>query len=267
MIVHGFPKLDLAIDLEIARRIGAEVLEILPYWPVFPDPESLRVEVEDAGFRIHSAHGSWGGHSIRAGRVDLASPNSEIGTSSLDDLKLCADWLGRAGGSCLVIHPGGLSDRADQEIRRDALFRGLALLADHVQGTGVTVCVENMPTGVFPGSRMAEIAAIVTDLNRPEIGLALDTGHANITSTAANETLSAGSHLRTTHVHDNDGRQDRHLPPGRGTIDWGNWIEALDAIDYRGPIVLECIKFLRDQPDCMTPDFLCLLRLMTGLDR
>jgi sugar phosphate isomerase/epimerase len=267
MIVSGFPKLDLAIDLAIAGRLGAEVLEILPYWRAYPDPSLLRKRVEDHGFRIHSAHGCWGGQAIQADRVDLGSLDESTWSSSLDDLKRCVDWLQAAGGTCLVIHPGGLSAREEREDRRRALMRGLVELAEHARATDVVLCVENMPPGVFPGSQMADLFAIVQELDQPRIGLALDTGHANISpSGTSTETEHGAQRLWTTHVHDNDGRQDSHLPPGQGSIDWVAWARTLDSIDYRGPIVLECIKHLRDRPESLTTDLLELLRLLTGLD-
>ena len=267
MIVYGFPKGDLEIDLAIAGRLGAEVLEILPFWSSYPDPAQLRSRISAPGLQIHSAHGCWGGQSILADRVDLGSPHIPTWSASVDDLKRCVDWLQAAGGSCLVVHPGALSAPEDIDHRRDALARGLTVLADHAQGTGVTLCVENMPPGVFPGSRMLELFQLVEELDRPEVALTLDTGHAQISAETASETLVAGSRLRTTHVHDNDGRQDVHLPPGLGSIDWGGWVAALDAIDYRGPIVLECIKHLRDKPESLGEDLLGLLRRMTGLER
>ncbi len=216
--------------------------------------------------QIHSAHGCWGGQSIRASRVDLASTEADTWTVSVDDLKRCVDWLQAAGGSCLVVHPGGLSERDDLAIRLETLGRGLVALADHARGTGVTLCVENMPPGVHPGSRMLELFDLVVAIDRVEVALALDTGHAHISADLVSETLAAGKRLNTTHVHDNDGRQDAHLPPGLGSIDWAAWAEALDAIEYRGPIVLECIKHLRDRPDGITPEFLKRLRLLTGLE-
>src|SRR5262249_55262569 len=151
------------------------------------------------------------------------------------------------------IHPGGLSFAEDAPARRDCLARGLLSLAEHARGTGVILCVENMPPGVHPGSRMADLFDLVSTLDRPELALALDTGHAHIAATPASETLAAGRLLRTTHVHDNDGRQDTHLPPGLGTLDWDAWAVALDAIDYRGPILLECIRHLRKEPDSLSP--------------
>ena len=266
MIVYGFPKAAIEVDLVIATTIGAEVVEVLPDWRAFPDPLPLRQMVEDRGLKIHSAHGCWGGQSIQAQRVDLGNPDPKTWADSVDDLRRCLDWLQAAGGTCLVVHPGGLSEPENLARRRGALTRGLSALADDSAGSGVTICVENMPPGVFPGSRMAELREIVDEIDRAEVALALDTGHARISGDVPLETLAAGHRLRTTHVHDNDGRQDTHLPPGSGTIDWGEWVEALDAIDYRGPILLECIKHLRDHPDSLTPQFLGRLRRMCGLE-
>jgi sugar phosphate isomerase/epimerase len=266
MIVYGYPSLSLDGELEIAHKIGAQLLEILPFWASYPDPVFLRRRIEAGGFKIHSAHGCWGSQRIRADRVDLGGLEPSVRSASLDDLRHCVDWLSSAGGSCLVIHPGGLSDPVSFQARRHALIQGLSLLADHASGTGVTICVENMPPGVYPGSRMQDLMEIIEELNRPEVGLALDTGHANLSSSVSTESLASGSQLRTTHVHDNEGRQDNHLPPGQGTIDWVEWVATLDAIDYRGPIVLECIKHLRDHPESLTPELLARLRFLTGLE-
>jgi sugar phosphate isomerase/epimerase len=265
MIAYGFAGRDIGPDLAIAARLGVATLEIFPDWRAFPDPGSVRTRTRDAGFTIHSAHGCWGGQSIRAARVDLGDTAPEAHRASVADLKRCIDWLAEAWGRCLVVHPGGLSDPAQFAPRRDALGRGLIELADHARGTGVVLCVENMPPGVHPGSRMAEIAGLVAEINRPEVGLAIDTGHANITADAHSETLDAGRWLRTTHVHDNDGRQDAHLPPGLGTVNWGAWAESLDAIDYEGPVMLECIRHFRRDPDSISGGLLELLRTLRGV--
>lgn len=256
MVVYGYPRAPIDAELDLADTLGAEVLEILPLWREEPDPDSLRRRVEDRGFRIHSSHGCWGGQSIRADRVDLGATSPAVHEPSVDDLKRCVDWLARAGGRVLVVHPGGLSDAALIDARRDALGRGLLALAGHAEGSGVVIAVENMPPGVHPGSRMADLASLVRELDRPELGLTLDVAHAHISADVATETLAAGSFLATTHVHDNDGRRDTHEPPGLGTIDWPSWFDALDAIDYRGPIVLECIKRIREDRSLYRPEVL-----------
>ena len=258
MITYGYPDIDLADELALAARLGAQVLEILPEWSRFPDPAPVRRAAADAGMTIHSAHGCWGGRTIRAARVNLGATDPSAHREALGDLKRCADWLAEAGGTCLVVHPGGLSDPADHADRRAALARGLVELAEHVQslGSSVRICVENMPPGVHPGSRMIDLAELLRELNHPRLALALDTGHANMTAGAAEETLAAGSLLATTHVHDNNGRQDAHEPPGHGTIDWPAWGRALDAIGYTGPIMLECIRHLRQDSAAYRPEVL-----------
>jgi sugar phosphate isomerase/epimerase len=263
MIAYGFAGRALNDELALARRIGASVLEILPDWRVLPSPGVLRDRVAGAGLAVHSAHGCWGGQSIEAPRVDLGSLDPATRAASIDDLRRCVDWLAEAGGTCLVVHPGGLSDPEQLLARREALAQALGALADHARGTRVILCVENMPPGVHPGSRMADLAALAAEIDRPEVALALDTGHANIAATADAETLAAAGRLRTTHVHDNDGRQDVHLPPGSGTIDWDHWVESLDQIHYQGPIMLECIRHLRNHPDEITAEFLARLDRLT----
>ena len=264
MVAYGFARGHLATDLAIAARLGATHLEVLPDWRALPDPVALRAQVDAAGFVLHSAHGCWGGQSIAAPRVDLGAPDSRTWQASVDDLRRCLDWLASAGGTFLVVHPGGLSDPADAPARRAALARGLLALADHAAGTGLVACVENMPSGVHPGSRMADLAALVVELNRPELALALDTGHAHISADPGSETIAAGRWLRTTHVHDNNGRQDNHLPPGLGTADWDAWGAALNAIDYGGPIMLECIRHLRDKPESLDDALLARLARLTS---
>src|SRR5262249_28275635 len=148
--------IDLEAELALAIRLGATVLEILPEWGRLPDPGPLRRCVADRGLSIHSAHGCWGGQTIHAPRVDLGSIQASTHRASVDDLKRCADGLDAAGGPCLVVPPGGLSDREDEPARRAALAEGLRELAEHAGGSRVRVCVENMPPGVHPGSRMAE---------------------------------------------------------------------------------------------------------------
>jgi sugar phosphate isomerase/epimerase len=256
MIPYGYRAIDLDDELKLARSLGVLLLEILPGWSGLPDPLSLADRVQKAGLKVHSAHGCWGGQSIRAARVDLGSTDSRTHQESIDDLMRCVDWLQAAGGKCLVVHPGGLSDENEQARRRSALGRGLVLLGEHARGAGVLICVENMPPGVYPGSRMADLAELLRELEHSQLALALDTGHANLGEGIVNETAVAGSLLATTHVHDNNGWQDTHLPPGHGTVDWSEWGSALDSIGYHGPIVLECIKHIRENPSSYRPDVL-----------
>ncbi len=262
MVTYGYPGVELTEELCLAQMIGATLLEILPDWSRWPLPEFAREQAAASGMSIHSAHGCWGGRTIRAQRVDLGATDALTHRESIDDLKRCADWVAAAGGKHLVVHPGGLAQPNEAAARRAALATGLGQLGDHARPLGVIVCVENMPPGVYPGSRMADLADLLRELKHPQLALALDTGHANISASLAGETHEAGPLLATTHVHDNNGRQDSHEPPGHGNIDWPAWGRALDAIQFKGPIVLECIKRVRQDRSSYLPQIVDSLRVI-----
>ena len=46
-------------------------------------------------------------------------------------------------------------------------------------------------------------------------------------------------HLRMVHAHDNNGKGDEHLPPGKGYIDWSRVLNELDGTGFRGGFILE----------------------------
>ena len=46
-------------------------------------------------------------------------------------------------------------------------------------------------------------------------------------------------HIITTHVHDNHQRDDEHLVPYRGTIDWDQALVTMQKIGYEGTYLME----------------------------
>jgi sugar phosphate isomerase/epimerase len=92
----------------------------------------------------------------------------------------------------------------------------------------------------------AEYMIALVDELGPEIaGVNVDTGHANLGDLGAARAIRmAGQRLITTHLQDNHGAQDEHLPPGDGLIDWAEVAAALGEVGYGGCVMLE----LTDQP-------------------
>lgn len=250
MVVHSPKGPLLQHDLALAARLGASVVEVLPQWHSLPDPAQVRETIEHSGLKLWSVHGPWGGQAIKATRVDLADLNESLRQDSIDDLLRALDWSASVGAQVVVVHPGGLS--VDEELgeRTDRLTQSLDILSLEAASRNIRIGVENMPRGVFPGSRMADLAEIIRRINRPTaLGLVLDTGHARISGDTCQETLAAQGLLISTHVHDNDGRSDSHRPPGEGVIDWPAWFAALGQIGYSGPVMLECVKALRERTE------------------
>jgi len=69
----------------------------------------------------------------------------------------------------------------------------------------------------------------------------LDTGHALLTGGGdpCDMVDTLGARLKLLHVHDNDGKRDRHQVPFTGIIDWDRFAKALVKNAYNGILSLE----------------------------
>ncbi len=158
----------------------------------------------------------------------------------LDTLRRWLDLFVALGVRAAVLHPGGrelteegASPAAIQSIR----VKRLALLCQHIRGSEMSICLEN----VGNCGEIDDLLAIVGAVGQDNLGICLDTGHLNMGSRdQAGFIRAAGSHLRAMHLADNEGQTDQHLMPyGRGTVDWGTVMASLGAIRYGGLLNLE----------------------------
>jgi D-psicose/D-tagatose/L-ribulose 3-epimerase len=118
----------------------------------------------------------------------------------------------------------------------DVLVENLGALAVHAQQFGVVLGIE--PLNRFETSfiNLASQAGEVVDrVDNPACGIMLDTFHMNIEEKSLGDAIRAtGSRLIHLHACEND-----RGAPGSGNVDWDGVAEALDDIDYDGPVVIE----------------------------
>ena len=259
MITYGYPEIALEDELDLAIWIGHRSWKSFPSGAACPIPPWSAGErpIADCRSTVRTAVGA--GERSGPGKSTWGpSTQRPIANRWTISRRAWIGWRRQGASTWWFIRVACRCRRKCQSAGRRSTA-GLCELAEHARATGMIICVENMPPGVYPGSRMAGLAEILRELDHPQLALALDTGHANLTASAAEETLAAGCLLATTHVHDNNGRQDSHEPPGHGTVDWAGWGRALDQIGYDGPILLECIRFLRHDRSSYRPEVLAAL--------
>jgi len=97
------------------------------------------------------------------------------------------------------------------------------------------------------------------------LNVCLDVGHAHMNEGVETAYRLLKSRIRSTHVHDNNGKEDLHLFPtlasGQGTIDWRRAMHLLRSQDDHYPLLLE----LHEVPD-MGPPFDTLRKLFDQLE-
>jgi len=143
-------------------------------------------------------------------------------------------------GKC---HPGLTVDR-DLDAwppMMDKIRRKLAEYVRWAETLGVALALE---TDCRNSHRLVEFAEPFP----PEsCGICFDTGHAEMDLGAVRLAELLGPRTITTHLHDNDGQSDQHLPPFHGSIDWAGFVAALRRAGYRGPMMFETLTgTLRD---------------------
>ena len=180
---------------------------------------------------------------------------------------------GVLGAEHVVVHP---FKESAGESAKDANLRFYNSLAETAQKSHVRVALENIwdwdagANRIIPfGCSRAENLADLYDALDPAVFTGcLDVGHCGLYGESAAEAIRTLGHdrLGALHVHDNDGKSDRHtLPYSVGcTIDWNAVTDALGAIDYAGDFTLEADCFLAHEPPETLP---ATLRYMAEISR
>jgi len=168
--------------------------------------------------------------------LNLASLNPGIWNETIRQMSKAIHHVGEFT-DIVVIHPGHLSplgvELPDKAWKQN--IAGIEKLCDIAKEYNITICVENMPDiGFLLGKFPEELTGMVENVERENVGITLDVGHANLVGK-----LDAFLKLKAEHVHlhDNLGRKDDHLPLGRGMIDWKTVMKELK--DHKGRFVVE----------------------------
>ena len=154
-----------------------------------------------------------------------------------------------------VTHPFTVYAQADDVAA--CLAANLAYYKRHLETArenGVGIALENdfdLPEQRIYCGRVSELIALCDDFHDPEhVGICYDFGHANLAQDGTHrERLNAiGHRLKAVHMQDNHGKEDEHLLPFFGSIDWADAMAGLHDIGYQNDLTFEVQEFGRALP-------------------
>ncbi len=160
---------------------------------------------------------------------------------AMDELKRVLDVAEDLPFSRMILHMGGSRETADPR-KRDAAFSSLEHLTLHAKHLGVTVCLENTSSEIGDPSYLR---AFVDETRLTAVRFNFDVGHAHLAEGLEEERLARGFEplrelIASSHIHDNHGEKDEHLPPYDGTIDWPAALKLLQSAPAKDlPLILE----------------------------
>ena len=196
----------------------------------------------DSEMQLHSIHspmytddvwGRSGPHAV----ITITEITKAKRIAMVDEIKRALEVAETIPFRFMVQHIGVGGEEYDDH-KVEAAFNALDELNSFARQRGVEILLENIPNGLSSAQRLVDFLH-VTHLN---MGFCFDVGHANMGEgvEAAYETMQ--SRIRSTHLHDNDGKADRHLFPflaEGGTIDWKRTMELLRGHGEQYPLLLE----------------------------
>ena len=176
--------------------------------------------------------------------TELAKPRR---LEMVDEIKRAIDIAERIPFTYLVQHMG-VSGEEWTEHKIDAAFTALEDISLFAKHRGVTVLLENIPNELSTSERLQHFR----EFTHLDLHYCLDTGHANMSEGVETAFQILRDRIRSTHIHDNDGRADVHLFPflaKGGTIDWKRTMTLLKSRPGQYPLLLE----LKDNAEFPNP--------------
>ncbi len=196
----------------------------------------------DSELKLHSLHapmytdeiwGRSGPHSVITITENVKSQRIQ----HVDEIKRALEIAEVIPFRYLIQHMGVGGE--EFEMRKvDAAFSALEELSLFARQRGVEVLLENIPNGFSSAERLVQFEEL-THLN---LNFAFDTGHAHMNEGVETAFQLMKGRIRSTHVHDNDGKNDAHLFPlvsEGGTIDWKQAMSLLRGGGENYPLLLE----------------------------
>jgi sugar phosphate isomerase/epimerase len=176
------------------------------------DAEQIARSADKYGMVIQNIHGVW--------TLDGDRPFTEDHWYEINRNRI--QFISCLGGDCIVLHVPVLAPETDFRAERKESERLLRLLLPVARKFNIRLVVENLET--HPCRPLFD--HLFQSFAPEDLGFCYDSGHANMTGEL--DILDRYlERLAVTHLHDNHGKEDEHLHPGHGTIDWKPIISCL----------------------------------------
>ncbi|MBI5886188.1 MAG: sugar phosphate isomerase/epimerase [Deltaproteobacteria bacterium] len=215
-----YPLLVERLDEILRREISPEI---------YMDAASLKIasgeELEEIGKAF-----TWAGLSVtvHGPYIDLnpGAPDEKTRLHTVEVYQAAFDAAARLAPKTIVLHAGYRASlfKGGPELWLSQSRKTWPRFVRLAEPLDMTIAVEN----IYEKNPQTQLA-LIKDIASPNFGACLDTGHLNVFSSVATEEWlrALGAHLAEVHLHDNNGKNDEHLPIGEGTFDFKTFMRLL----------------------------------------
>lgn len=200
--------------------------------------DALKGRLLELGMSVNSVHAPF------SNSIDISSPDDSMRARSVMEIAECLDVARELGAGFLVLHPASAGGSISELERRFAQSRkSLEELYRKALNSGIKLAVENQLPHIL-GGNPETLHALIEGFSEDTACFCFDSSHANLypPKNVAATFAAMASRIGTLHISDNRGTADDHITPGRGCINWKEFIKTLKSKNYEGVFMLEVIE-------------------------
>jgi sugar phosphate isomerase/epimerase len=113
------------------------------------------------------------------------------------------------------------------------------MLAEYAMGLGVQIALELEPFPLSLLNSVDSMVRFVDDVGHPALGANIDVSHLQLANVPPAELRRLKGKAIHVHISDCDGKVHGDLPPGRGVVNFGPYLQEIKALDIDGAISIE----------------------------
>jgi sugar phosphate isomerase/epimerase len=176
--------------------------------------------------------------------INIALPPGSLLNATIRRLKDSIAYAAALDCEMWVFHPGMRTATSmfypGMDWTRN--LKSVRLLFRFARDHGVEASVENIMEA-FVMKNVDEFKSFYGEIGE-DIGLAFDTGHANVVGQLEPFLREFSDKMVHVHAHDNHGKSDEHLCIGHGNIDWDLVGKHLKRVSFSKAVIVESVEHI-----------------------
>ena len=228
-------------DFMDAKRSGFKYVEValnqcyrgVPANEVVSRVHFLKNKIDSTGLKV------WSIHLPFSRTLDISVLDDNEREKNVAFIAEMIELSAMFNPSRLVLHPS--SEPISENIREQRIknsIQSIDTLRKYANSINAQLCIENLPRTCL-GNTPEELLRIVESF--PDVGICFDTNH-YLKGNPVDFVRKTGHRIKTLHVSDYDGDDERHWIPGDGSIDWGKLTHEIYQAGYDGVFMFETTK-------------------------
>ena len=223
---------DVRTRIPRIAKLGYDAVEVAGVTSYFHEGKEFKKICDSEGIAVSSV-------CTNCSELDMAYPRKGVRDQGIDYMCRVVDFAADLGGNGVIINPTRLTKwtplaELEQELAWGA--ESIQKVADYAAGAGIKLFVEVWNRyDTYLLNRAEQGRAFVKMVNKPNVGVMLDTFHLNIEEVdMAQAILDCKGCLYHLHVGDSN-----RAAPGMGHIDFLPILQAIKDINYKGFVTME----------------------------